>query len=118
MAKKENNKISLFEIIWYSLTGGIGLWGLVFIVLGVVARNLTSSADLYKADAAYTATMKIGFFNSGLILLSAGVVLAIIVLLLNAKKADREVEKQQRRAARLAAANAVEEPQQAPETEE
>ena len=118
MAKKENNKISVFEIIWYSLTGGIALWGLVFIVLGVIARNLTSTADLVKADAAYLATMKIGFFNSGLILLSAGVVLAIIVLLLNAKKADREVEKQQRRAARLAAANAAEEQVAPVETEE
>ena len=111
MAKKQR-KLSIFEIVWYSLTGGIGLWGLVFITLGVIARNLTSDADLVKADSSYAATMKLGFLNSGLILLASGVLLAIIVLLINAKKSDREVEKQQRRAARLAAANAAETPTQ------
>ena len=109
MAKKNNNKVSIFEIIWYSLCGGIGLWGLTFIVLGVVCRNLTDDNALVKADAAYKATMKLGYLNSGLILLSAATVAAVIVLLITAKKADREVEKQQRRAARLAAANAAEE---------
>ena len=104
MAKKQR-KVSIFEIVWYSLTGALALWGLVFIVLGVIARNLTSDAELYKADASYAATMKLGFLNSGMILLSVGVVAAIIVLLIFAKTADREVEKQQRRAARLAAAN-------------
>ena len=39
----------------------------------------------------------------GLILIAAGVVLAVIVLLINAKKADREVEKKIRREQRLAA---------------
>ncbi len=110
MAKnKKSNKISIFEIIWYSLCGGIGLWGLTFIVLGVIARNLKSDADLVLGDAAYKAAMKLGFFNSGLILLVAATLAAVIVLLITAKKADREVEKQQRRAARLAAANAAEE---------
>ena len=109
MAKKER-KLSIFEIVWYSLTGGIGLWGLVFIILGVVARNLKSDMDLVKADKAYESAMKLGFLHSGMILLSTGVVLAIVVLLITAKKADREVEKQQRRAARLAAANTVETP--------
>ena len=108
MAKKQR-KLSIFEIVWYSLTGGIGLWGLVFITLGVVARNLTSDADLVKADSSYAATMKLGFLNSGLILLASGVLLAIIVLLINAKTADREVEKQQRRAARIAAATSASE---------
>ena len=115
MAKKENNKISIFEIIWYSLTGGLGLWGLTFIVLGVIARNLPLDADLRKGDASYQAVMKLGFLNSGLILISVAAILAIIVLLVNAKKTDREVEKQQRRAARIAAANAANE---APASEE
>ena len=105
---KAQRKVSIFEIIWYSLTGGLGLWGLTFIILGVVARNLGENAGLSKANAKYASVMKLGFFEWGLILLVIGVVLATIVLLVNAKKADREVEKQQRRAARLAAAGAVE----------
>lgn len=107
MAKKNNNKISIFEIVWYSLTGAVALWGLTFIILGVVSRNLPSSAGLYKGDAAYKAAMNLGFFDSGLIIFSSAVVLAIIVLLITAKKSDREVEKQQRRAARVASASNV-----------
>ena len=110
MAKKER-KVSIFEIIWYSITGGIGLWGLTFIVLGVIARNLKSDAPLAKANAAWTKVMKMGYFNYGMIILAVGVIAAIIVLLIKAKTADREVEKQQRRAARLAAASAVETPE-------
>ena len=105
MAKKEN-KLSIFEIIWYTLTGGLGLWGLTFITLGVICRFLKADAALSKTNAGYKAAMKLGYFDSGLILLGSAVVLAVIVLLVNAKKADREVEKQQRRAARLATANA------------
>ena len=41
----------------------------------------------------------------GLILLGASVVLSIIVLLFNAKRADREVEKKVRREQRIAAQN-------------
>ena len=109
--KKTNRKVSIFEIVWYSLTGGLALWGLTFIILGVIARNLPSDADLVKGSAAYASAMKLSFYEAGLILLPTGVVLAIIVLLVTAKKADREVEKQQRRAARLAAATSAEEQQ-------
>ena len=104
---KKNRKVSVFEIVWYSLTGAIAVWGLTFITLGIFVRNLKSDQPLVKANTSYQSVMGLGFFDWGLILLSIGVVLAVIVLLLNAKTADREVEKQQRRAARLAAANAV-----------
>ena len=111
---KKTRKLSIFELVWYPLTGAIAVWGLTFIVLGVVARNLKSTADLVKADTAYAKTMGLGFFNWGMILLAIGVVLAIIVLLVYAKQADREVEKQQRRAARLAASSNVEEASETP----
>ena len=108
MAKKVR-KVSIFEIVWYSITGLLGLWGLTFITLGVVARNLRSSAPLYKADASVSAASKLGFFSWGVIILVSAALLALIVLLVNAKKADREVEKEQRRAARLAAATTASE---------
>ena len=105
--KKANRKVSIFEIVWYTLCGLIAVWGLTFLTLGVIVRHLRSTDALYKADASYLAAMKIGFFNSGLILLPAGVVAAVVVLLIFAKTADREVEKQQRRAARIAAASSA-----------
>ena len=111
---KKFKNLSLFEIIWYALTGAVAVWGLTFIVLGIVARNLKSTADLVKANASYAKAMGLGFFNWGMILLATGVVLAVIVLLVFAKQADREVEKQQRRAARLAASSNVETPNETP----
>ena len=106
MAKK-TKKASIFEIIWYSVTGALALWGLTFITLGVIVRNLKSDADLVKANDGWQAAMKTSYFTAGIILLVVGVLLAVIVLLIFAKTADREVEKQQRRAARLAAASAA-----------
>ena len=105
--KKTNRKVSIFEIVWYSLSGAIAVWGLTFLTLGVIVRNLRSTDALYKANATYGKAIGIGFFTSGLVLLLAGVIAAVIVLLITAKKSDREVEKQQRRAARIAAANAA-----------
>lgn len=102
-------KVSIFEIVWYSITGALGLWGLTFITLGVIARNLRSSAGLFKADAAWNKATNLGFFGWGVIIFVSAVLLAVIVLLVNAKKADREVEKEQRRAARLAAATTASE---------
>lgn len=109
--KKTNRKLSIFEIVWYSLTGGLGIWGLVFISLGIAVRNLRSDAPLAKANADYSSVFGLGYLGWGLILFSLGVVLAVIVLLINAKKSDREVEKQQRRAARIAAATVASESQ-------
>ena len=114
--KKTNRKVSVFEIVWYTLTGLLAVWGLTYIVLGVVARNSRADSAIAKASSGYAKAMGLDFYGWGLILLAIGVVLMVIVLLANAKKADREVEKQQRRAARLAAANAVE--QEKPAIEE
>ena len=107
MAKKKITKSFIFELVWYILTGGLALWGLTFITLGVIVRNTKSDTDLAKANASWLSTMKTDYFTSGIILLVTGVILAVIVLLIFAKTADREVEKQQRRAARLAAATAA-----------
>ena len=117
MAKKKL-KVSIFELVWYILTGLLGAWGLTFITLGVIVRNLKPGSDLAEADAAWKAAMKTNYFTAGLILLVTGVVLAVIVLCIFAKSADREVEKQQRRAARLAAANAAEAAQEQPQPTE
>ena len=106
MAKKKL-KVSIFEIIWYSLTGALAIWGLTFLTLGIIIRNSKPGTDLAAANDSWKAAMKTDYFTAGLILLVVGAILAVIVLLIFAKTADREVEKQQRRAARLAAATAA-----------
>ena len=99
--KKANSKLSLFEKIWYTLCAGFGLWGLTYSVLGTIAGTLRPDAGLAKADATIASLFGLGYLGWGLILLGIGCVLAVLVLLLTSKKSDREVEKQQRRAARL-----------------
>ncbi len=98
--------------------GLLGLWGLTFITLGVVSRNLKPGSELAKANDGWKAVMKTDYFTAGIIILVVAVIAAIVVLLIFAKTADREVEKQQRRAARLAAASAAEANQEPQPTEE
>ena len=113
MAKKKL-KISIFELVWYILMGLIAAWGITFITLGIIARNLEPYSDLALADNGWKEVMKTSYFVSGIIILVVAVIAAVIVLCIFAKSADREVEQQQRRAARLAAASAAE---SAPEEE-
>lgn len=84
-------KVSIFEIIWYTLCGLAALTGLVFVILGLVGdfggKNVTSLRD---------------FSTPGYICLVCGAVAASIVLIICAKGNDRAAEAAARRAARLA----------------
>ena len=107
--KKENKKlpVSIVEIVWYSLMGGLGLWGLTYIVLGLVAAYAPiPDADnkLVDGNNAIMKAFGLGFFGWGLIILAIAAVGAVIALLLTSRKADREFEKSQRRAAIRASA--------------
>lgn len=107
MSKKQL-KVSPFEIVWYSLTGAVGLWGLTYVVLGLVAAFYPATSEnnpLGKADKTIADLFGLGFLYWGLIILAIAVVAAVFVLCIYAKTTDREVEKAQRRAARLAAQN-------------
>ena len=105
--KKRKLKLSLFEIVWYILCGLVLLWGLTYIVLGLVAKYApipSSDNEVLKASDAYAKVFKLGFFEYGLIHTAVAWLLAIIVLLIYSKKSDREFEKEQRRAALRASA--------------
>lgn len=81
------------------------LWGLVYTILGLIGDNLQvdlSSNYLKQASNAIEKAFGLGFFGWGLIIFSIGVVVAVVVLLANARNTDRDYEKAQRRAARLA----------------
>ena len=95
----------VFEIIWYTLCGLVGLWGLTYIVLGIVVDYLPITVEdsgLVKANAEFAETFKLDYFGWGLIILAIGAVAAVIVLIIFSSKVDRDYEKNVRRAQRMA----------------
>lgn len=111
--KQNKRKLPLhpFELVWYILTGLVGIWGLTYIVLGLVAQNLPITSEdkgLVKANVDFAKTFKLDFFYWGLIILAIAAVAAVIVLLLFSNKVDRDYEKKVRRAQRIAQLEAEE----------
>ena len=112
MAKKSKLPITIFELVVYILGGLLALWGLVYVGLGVACIFSKYNSDLVLADLNIRAgTNGMGFLEQGIMILVIGVAVVSIVLLVNAKSADREFEKEQRRkAARFGFKNKNEEP--------
>lgn len=100
MAAKKKLKVTPFELVMYILGALFVLWALTYIVLGLLCVTHTVSYDsgLMAANNSLKAN-GLGFLGQGLIILAVTVVVETIVLLVNAKQADREFEKEQRRAA-------------------
>ena len=101
---KKKLPLSIFEIVAYSILTLLGLWGLTYVVLGVVVEFLTFKDALYKTNEALGS---LGFLYQGFIIIAVAVVVSVVILLINAKSSDRDYEKAQRRAARLAKDNNV-----------
>ena len=100
MAKKFNLPISIFELVVYTLAGLLGIWGLVYISLGLAVNFLRYDNQLVKTNAALIAgTNGMGFLQQGILILFCAVLVLVVFLLGFAKKADRQYEKEQRRAA-------------------
>jgi len=103
-------KLHPFEIVWYTLTGLVGLWGLVYTVLGVICRFLRSDNGLAKANAAIAKAFGCGgYFWWGIILMGIALVCYLVVTLIFASKADVSVDKASKRAARLARLKEIDE---------
>ena len=112
MSKKNN--LSVFEIVWYILTGAVAVWGLTYVVLGLVGQFYPASSEnnpLMQANNAIKGAFGLGFLYWGLIILAIAVVCLVFVLCVYAKRTDREAEKTQRRAARLAAQSSTKAPE-------
>jgi len=104
-------KLSIAEIIWYSLCLGMALWGITFIVLGLIGHYAEVPSDdnaLLKASNAWKSTFGLTYLQWGLISLGIGAVAALPVLLVASRKVDREYEKAARRAALRASARKLE----------
>ena len=103
--KKVRKNLNVFEIVWYCLMALLAIWGITYIVLGLVAQNLPTTASddgLVKINSEFAQTFGLDFFEWGLIILVIAAVSAIVVLLFFAKKVDVKYEKETRRAIRLA----------------
>ena len=100
---KKKLPLSIFEIVAYSVLALLGIWGLVYIALGVSCEFISYKSALYAANQSWNP----GFMVQGFIIAGVALVAAVIVLLINAKNSDRDYEKAQRRAARLAKDNPV-----------
>ena len=102
MTKAKKNKI--IEIVVYSLFGSLAVWGLVYIVLGLLAANLPipdAENALRSGDAVIKSHFGLGFFGWGLILFGVFASATAFSLVYFAKDVDKDYEKSQRRAARL-----------------
>ena len=102
MAAKK--KYKLLELIIYITFGAIALWGLVYIVLGLLASNLPikeSANPLKYGDDVIRSHFGLGFFGWGLILFGVFALLTALAFIYFAKDVDKDYEKNQRRAARL-----------------
>ena len=95
--KKSKLPISIFELVIYCLCLLLGLWGLVYISLGVAVNFLPYDHAIVKYDASIASSSTMGLLFQGLLILSCAVLPAVVVLLVFAKTADREYEKEQRR---------------------
>ena len=110
MKKKLKLPLSIFELVSYSLLALLGIWGLVYVILGFVCYFLPAKNELLIMNNAIAANTKgMGFMYQGFLIMGLAVVAAVIILLVNAKQSDRDYEKAQRRAARLAKDNKKEE---------
>lgn len=99
--KKKLKQLSIFEKIAYCILLLLGLWGFTYTLLGFVCEFLSVHSGLRYANNYVKNVFGTSFLACGLIVLGVSVVAAVIVLLINAKKSDRDFEKAQRRAARL-----------------
>lgn len=103
------DKFSTKELVGYIISGIIVMFGLVLVVLGIVERNMDvvpSKNFLYQADQNVQSALgiKLSFWEWGLIFMALGVIIAVIILCVCAKKADREVDRKLRRQARAGGA--------------
>ena len=101
MAKK-NAKVSIFEIVWYTLCVLVILWGITYVVLSTINKyNDLSSLKEFATN--FKKTFGLNLFFWGLIIIAIGAVAMSAVMIIFAKTFDRAADREQRRSARLSA---------------
>lgn len=102
------DKISGKEFAWYLVGSTIAVFGVILMVFGIVGHHIQiSSANNFikAAETSLIGAIKVPFdFRIwGILIFVLGIAIDIIALAFNAKKTDREVDKQLRRQQRQAA---------------
>ena len=100
MAKKNKLPVSIFELVWYPICALVILWGLTYIILGLITKYNNINA-LTEFNANFTKQFGLGLYFWGLLIIVIGVVAGVAVMLIFAKTFDRATEREQRRSARL-----------------
>ena len=100
MAKKNKLPVSIFELVWYPICALVILWGLTYVVLGLVTKYNNINA-LTEFNANFTKQFGLNLYFWGLRIIVIGAVAGVAVMLIFAKTFDRASEKEQRRSARL-----------------
>ena len=99
MAKKKL-PVSLFELVWYPICVAVILWGLTYVVLGLV-NQFNDFTSLNSFCTSFKNTFKFDIYFWGLIIIAIGVVAGVVVCLVYAKTFDKAADREQRRSARL-----------------
>lgn len=99
MAKKKL-PVSLFELVWYPICVAVILWGLTYVVLGLV-NQFNDFTSLNSFCTSFKNTFKLDIYFWGLIIIAIGVVAGVVVCLAYAKTFDKAADREQRRSARL-----------------
>lgn len=99
-------KVSGKEFAWYVAGGIFAIGGIALIIFGIIGSHMSVAlADNFikSAEEALINAIKVPFdFRVwGIILLALGMLIVVLTLNYNAKKADREIEKTIRRQQRL-----------------
>ncbi len=100
MAKKNKLPVSIFELVWYPICALVILWGLTYVILGLVTKYNNINA-LTEFNTNFTKQFGLSLYFWGLIIVVIGVVAGVAVMLIFAKTFDRATEREQRRSARL-----------------
>ena len=100
MAKKNKLPVSIFELVWYPICALVILWGLTYVILGLVTKYNNINA-LTEFNTNFTKQFGLSLYFWGLIIVVIGVVAGVAVMLIFAKTFDRATEREQRRNARL-----------------
>ena len=100
MAKKNKLPVSIFELVWYPICALVILWGLTYIILGLITKYNNINA-LIEFNTNFTKQFVLGLYFCGLLIVVFGVVAGVAVMLIFAKTFDRATEREQRRSARL-----------------
>lgn len=97
-------KVTVKEFIWYAGCGLVAVLGLICVTFGIIGYYMPTTADNGNFIEAFESKINFELRWIGLIAIGVALVVFIICIFVNAKKADRDVEKKLRREQRIAAA--------------